>query len=180
MIYRVWNAGLLAQVHMHLGLSEWGADRLVSEPSLTIGWSPRIGMHIITVVIIEVITPHLVIIYWTKFSYCHFSVALQNVSNPCGEIFAAMDDEWERSDYLIVGGFPPLLWETLQRLGYTKPPMYNCSEYDEEGVVKCEVHLHIRKHPSWNAFQTRYITVFAKEYYDTAQKATRQALAEFC
>jgi len=64
---------------------------------------------------------------------------LKNVSNPCGEIFAAMDDEWERSDCLTIGGFPPLLWETLQRMGYTEPPMYYYREYDEEGVLKCEV-----------------------------------------
>ena len=85
-----------------------------------------------------------------------------------------------RSDGLTVGGLLPLLWETLQRLGYTEPPMYYCREYDEEGVLKCEVCLHIPKHPSCPTFQPKYITVYGREYYDTVQKAARQALAEFC
>ena len=77
------------------------------------------------------------------------------------------DDEWEHSDGLTVGGFPLLLWETLQRMGYTEPPMYYYREYDEEGVLKCEVHLHTPKHPSCPAFENRYIIVYGREYYDT-------------
>ena len=91
-----------------------------------------------------------------------------------------MDDELEHSDCLIVEGFPLLLWETLQRLGYTEPPMDYCCEYDEEGVLKCEVHLHIPRHPSCPTFQPKYIKVHGRESFDTAQKEARQALEEFC
>ena len=90
------------------------------------------------------------------------------------------DDEWECSDGLAVGGFHPLLWETLQRLGYIEPPMYYCREYDEEGVLKCKVHLHIPRQPSCPTFQPKYIKVHGRESFDTAQKEARQALEEFC
>jgi hypothetical protein len=50
-----------------------------------------------------------------------------------------MDDKWVKSDCLTIEGFPPLLWETLQQLGYTEAPMYYKCEYIEDGVPKCEI-----------------------------------------
>ena len=55
--------------------------------------------------------------------------------------FAAMDDKWVKMDCLTTEGFPPLLWETLQRLGYTEAPMYYDCEYVEDGVPKCEIRV---------------------------------------
>ena len=52
-----------------------------------------------------------------------------------------MDDDWVKSDGLEAGGFPPLLWETLQRLGYTEAPMYYGREYIEDGAPKCEIRV---------------------------------------
>ena len=119
---------------------------MVSEPSLTVGRSPRFGMHLITVVIVGITTPHLVILNERTFPIVA-SFLLQNVSNPCGKIFAAMDDTWIRLYCLIVGGFPPLLWKTLQHLGVTERPLYYGREYEEDRTTKCEVHLHIIEHP---------------------------------
>ena len=84
-----------------------------------------------------------------------------------------------RSDGLTVGGLLPLLWETLQRLGYTEPPMYYCREYNKEGVLKCEVCLHIPKHPSCPAFQPRYVIVFGRECHDTVKKQHVRLLQNF-
>jgi len=63
-----------------------------------------------------------------------------------------MDDIWVKSDCLIAEGFPPLLWETLQRLGYIEAPMYYGREYAEDGVPKCEIRVRIPTHPSCPAF----------------------------
>ena len=91
-----------------------------------------------------------------------------------------MDDIWVKSDCLTTEGFPQLLWETLQRLGYTEAPMYYGREYVEDGVPKCEIHVRIPKHTSCPAFQTRYHTAYGKELQDTCQKAARQALTKYC
>jgi hypothetical protein len=101
------------------------------------------------------------------FSLSFLICVAKNVSNPCGEIFATMDDIWEHSDCLTVEGFPLLLWETLQRLGYTEPPMYYYCEYDVEGVLKCEMHLHITKHAISTEFRVRCIPTIRREQSDT-------------
>ena len=99
-------------------------------------------------------------------SHCCFSFLLQNVLTLVVN-FAAMDDIWECSDCLTAGGFPPLLLETLQRLGYTKPPMYYYCECDVEGVLKCEVHLHINEHPTNTEFRVKCILAYGRELQDT-------------
>jgi hypothetical protein len=96
------------------------------------------------------------------------------------EFLQQMENEWVRSDCLTVGGFPPLLWETLQRLGYTEPPMYYGREEQEDGVPKCEVRLRIPKHPACPNFKARRIAAHGRELYDTCQKAALQALADYC
>jgi len=78
-----------------------------------------------------------------------------------------MDDDWVKSDGLQARGFPPLLWETLQRLGYTEAPMYYGREYIEDGAPKCEIRVRIPEHPSCPAFQTRYHTTYGRELQDT-------------
>ena len=98
------------------------------------------------VVIVGITTPHLVILNERTFPIVA-SFLLQNVSNPCGEIFAATNDTWIRLYGLTVGGFPPLLWETLRHLGVTELPLYYGHEYEEDGTSKCKVHRHISEHP---------------------------------
>ena len=68
-----------------------------------------------------------------------------------------MDDIWEHLDCLTARGFPLLLWETLQRLGYTEPPIYYYCKYDVKGVLKCEMHLHITEHPISTEFMVRCV-----------------------
>jgi len=91
-----------------------------------------------------------------------------------------MDDIWECSDCLTAGGFPPLLWETLQRLGYTEPPTYYYCECDVEGVLKCEMHLHITEHLENTEFRVRCILAYGRELRDTCRIAACQALMHIC
>ena len=91
-----------------------------------------------------------------------------------------MDNNWFCLDGLQAEGFPPLLWETPQRLGYTEAPMYYGREYVEDGVPKCEIHVRIPEHPSCPTCQTRYHTAYGKELQDTCQKVACQAFTEYC
>jgi hypothetical protein len=91
-----------------------------------------------------------------------------------------MEDDWVRSDCVTVEGFPQLFWETLQRLGYTEPPTYYGREYQEDGMPKCEVHLHVPQHPSCPGIKSRCIPAVGKELEDTCQVAARQALMDYC
>jgi len=91
-----------------------------------------------------------------------------------------MDDIWECLDCLTAGGFLPLLWETLQCLGYTEPPTYYYCEYDVAGVLKCEMHLHITEHPEGTKFKVRCIPAIQREPRDTCQIATCEALMIIC
>lgn len=58
--------------------------------------------------------------------------------------------------------------------------MYYTHEYDEEGILRCEAQVHILAHPYCSAFLERWIIGTGREYHDTAQKAARQALVEYC
>ena len=87
-----------------------------------------------------------------------------------------------RSSFVLqnAGLFPPLLWETLQRLGYTESPTYYYGECDVEGVLKCEMHLHITEHLENAEFRVRCILAYGRELRDTCQIAARQALMHIC
>ena len=52
-------------------------------------------------------------------------------------------------------------------LGYTEPPMYYYCECDVEGVLKCEMHLHIIEHPTNTKFRVRCIPAIGRELSDT-------------
>ena len=91
-----------------------------------------------------------------------------------------MDDIWECLDCLTARGFPPLLWETLQCLGYTEPPMYCYCECNVEGVLKCKMHLHITEHPINTEFRVRCNLAIGRELSDTCQIAARRALMDIC
>ena len=67
-----------------------------------------------------------------------------------------------------------------QRWDYTKPPMYYYFEYDVEGVLKCEMHLHITEHPISTEFRVRCILAIERELSDTCQIAACQALMDIC
>ena len=90
------------------------------------------------------------------------------------------NDIWERSDCLSEEGFPYLLWETLQLLGYTEPPVYYICEYDDTGAQRCEVRLHIKGHPHCPEIKAQQYSWIGRRRWDTTQKLARIALADYC
>ena len=86
--------------------------------------------------------------------------------------------EWAHTDGLTVGEFAQFLWVTLQNLGYTDPPRYSYREFYEDGMPKCEMHLHIKRPPPQEGFRCFLVT--GVELWDTCQKAAREALMTIC
>jgi hypothetical protein len=75
-----------------------------------------------------------------------------------------MEDNWIRSDCVTVEGFSQLLWETLQRLVI---PMYYGREYEEDDMLKCEVHLHVPQKPVMPRNKSQCVPAFGRELSDT-------------
>ena len=81
---------------------------------------------------------------------------------------------------LTVGGFLLLLWEILQYLGVTECPLYYGRKCEEDGMSKCEVHLHIIEHLLSIGSQVRCIPAIGRELSDTCQIVACQALTNIC
>ena len=58
--------------------------------------------------------------------------------------------------------------------------MYYYCECDVEGVLKCEMHLHITEHPTNTEFRVRCIIAIRRELSDTCQITARWALMNIC
>jgi len=58
--------------------------------------------------------------------------------------------------------------------------MYYYCEYDVEGVLKCEMHLHITKHPISTEFRVRCIPAIGTKLSDTCKIAACRALMDIC
>ena len=58
--------------------------------------------------------------------------------------------------------------------------MYYYCECDVEGVLKCDMHLHIIEHLINTEFRVRCILAIGRELSDTCQIATRWALMDIC
>jgi hypothetical protein len=102
---------------------------------------------------------------------------LHDMTNFC--VVQQMDvKEWAHTDGLTVGEFAQFLWVTLQSLGCTDPPQYSYREFYEDGMPKCEMHLHIKRPPPEEGF--RCFRVMGVELWDTCQKAARKALKTIC
>lgn len=89
-------------------------------------------------------------------------------------------DGWARSTCLHRGGFPSLLWDTLQEFGYVEPPEYVGREYIELGFHCCEVVLDIPStpaHPGWAPWR---VVAHGHKLTDTWEIAAFEALTKFC
>jgi hypothetical protein len=58
--------------------------------------------------------------------------------------------------------------------------MYYYCEYDVEGVLKCEMHLHITEHPISTEFRVRCIPAIRRELSDTCHIAACRAFMDIC
>ncbi|CAL4956459.1 unnamed protein product [Urochloa decumbens] len=84
------------------------------------------------------------------------------------------------SNCLHRGGFPSLMWDTLKQFGYLQPPMYVGREYDELGVPRCKVTLHIAATPAHSTWAPWSVVAYGYRLADTWETVAQQALSRFC
>jgi hypothetical protein len=89
-------------------------------------------------------------------------------------------DRWFRCDGLHRPGFPILLRDVLHRFGYMGFPVYRGYPYHQFGLGHCKVHVDILAHPT-DPTMTAWLTMArGDDLDDTLERATHQALMEFC
>jgi hypothetical protein len=89
-------------------------------------------------------------------------------------------DGWFRCDGLHRPGFPTLLRDVLHRFGYTGLPAYCGHPYRQFGLRHCKVHMDILAHPTDPTKTAWFTTARGDDLNDTLERASHQALTEFC
>jgi hypothetical protein len=89
-------------------------------------------------------------------------------------------DRWFRCDGLHRPGFPILLRDVLHRFGYMGFPVYRGYPYHQFGLGHCKVHVDIPAHPTDPTMTAWLTTARGDDLDDTLERATHQALMEFC
>jgi hypothetical protein len=89
-------------------------------------------------------------------------------------------DRWFRCDGLHRPGFPTLLRDVLHRFGYMGFPVYRGYPYYQFGLGHCKVHVDIPAHPTDPTMTAWLTTARGDDLDDTLERATHQALMEFC
>jgi hypothetical protein len=89
-------------------------------------------------------------------------------------------DGWFRCDGLRCPGFPTILWDVLHYFGYTGLPAYHDYPYHQFGLGRCRVHVDIPAHPTDPTITAWFTTARGDDLDDTLERATHQALTEFC
>jgi hypothetical protein len=88
---------------------------------------------------------------------------------------------WTHLNCLEEGGFPALLWDTLNDFGYTAYPEYSARELMTIGqLLRWEVKVKIPvcpTHPTWEEWKVK---AQGLNLADTVQRAALEALATFC
>jgi hypothetical protein len=84
-------------------------------------------------------------------------------------------------NYLKEGGFPALLWDTLEGFGYTTYPEYSTREVMITGqLLRCEVKVKISVCPTNPAWEEWECKAQGLNLTDAVQKAALEALTTFC
>jgi hypothetical protein len=87
---------------------------------------------------------------------------------------------WTHSNYLEEGGFPALLWDTLNDFGYTAYPEYSARELMTTGQLlhwEVMVTIHVcLTHPTWEEWEVK---AQGLNLVETMQKAALEALTTF-
>jgi hypothetical protein len=88
---------------------------------------------------------------------------------------------WTHLNFLEEGGFPALLWDTLNDFGYTTCPEYSARELmTTDQLFRWEVKVKIPvcpTHPTWVEWEVK---AQGLNLADTVQKAALEALTTFC
>jgi hypothetical protein len=88
--------------------------------------------------------------------------------------------EWLHCDGLHRPGFSTQFRDALHRFGHTGTPAYQGLPYHEFGRGRCEVHMDVPAHPSDPGMTAWFTTTTGDDLDDTLDRATHQALMEFC
>jgi hypothetical protein len=87
---------------------------------------------------------------------------------------------WTHLNYLEEGGFPALLWDTLNDFRYTAYPVYSACELMTTGQLlhwEVMVKIHVcLTHPTWEEWEVKAQGLNLAE---TMQKAALEALTTF-
>jgi hypothetical protein len=70
------------------------------------------------------------------------------------------------TDGLAREGFPRILWEVLQRAGYTTPPQYVVQLFEKHRVPHCRVRMTLEPHPlqpGWRSLDSESFGYRAKD-----------------
>jgi hypothetical protein len=75
------------------------------------------------------------------------------------------------SDFLSHDGFPSILWEVLNSVGYPTPPLYTVQLYEEHRVPCCRVWLTLEANPlqpGWRSLDSETIGFRADDTIEAA------------
>jgi hypothetical protein len=89
-------------------------------------------------------------------------------------------NRWFCCDGLHRPGFPTLLRDVLHRFGYVGLPAYRGRPYRQFGLGHCKVHVDISAHPTDPTMTAWFTTARGDDLDNTLERATHQALTEFC
>jgi hypothetical protein len=87
---------------------------------------------------------------------------------------------WFHCDRLHRPGFLTLFRDVLHHFGYTWLPAYRDRLYHQFGLGRCKIHVDIPAHPTDPTMTDWFTTARDDDLDDTLERATHQAVTEFC
>jgi hypothetical protein len=84
------------------------------------------------------------------------------------------------TDGLAQEGFPLILWEVLQGVGYATPPQYVVQLFEEHRVPRCRVRMTLEPHPLQPGWRSLDSKSFGFRADDTIEATARHELTTFC
>jgi hypothetical protein len=84
------------------------------------------------------------------------------------------------TDGLAREGFPRILWEVLQRAGYTTPPQYAVQQFEKHRVPCCRVRMTLEPHPLQSGWRSLDSESFGYRAEDTIEAIALHGLTTFC
>jgi hypothetical protein len=83
------------------------------------------------------------------------------------------------SDFLSHDGFPSILWEVLNSVGYPMPPLYMVQLYEEHRVPCCQVWLTLEAHPLQPGWRSLDSETIGFRTDDTTEAVAMKTLTTF-
>jgi hypothetical protein len=109
-------------------------------------------------------------------SHIYRYVQVDNIGSALADVEA-----WTLMNCIEEGGVPALLWDTLKDFGYTSYPEYSTREVMTTGqLLRCEVKVKIPVCPTNPAWEELDCKAQGLNLADTVQKASHEALTNFC